>query len=141
MTESEIVSKAIDLVEAINNNDLTNTIEIIDYFNNNFTPTKSIPNLNNQIPLYELIIKHINNECYYYLLDNLQWFDNIDQLKWDIKVQQLKIYGTTEEIVNFILNTLNNSISPRQANSLINLAVKVDKYDFLPIIKTKIMEV
>ena len=88
MTESEIVSKAIDLVEAINNNDLTNTIEIIDYFNNNFTPTKSIPNLNNQIPLYELIIKHINNECYYYLLDNLQWFDNIDQLKWDIKVQQ-----------------------------------------------------
>lgn len=142
MTDSQVLTKAIDLIQAINSNNIEETKNIIDYFNENFNSNENAENLNSIIPIFELSNKHFDNPSFLYMLDNLQNLLYVDQLKWNIEFKKIKLENDKNKILDFILKYLKQDrLELYQLNSLTYLAVINERYDLLNKIKSKIEEV
>lgn len=142
MTDSQILTKAIDLIQAIDNNNIEETKNIINYFNENFDSNENPENLNSIIPIFELSNKHFDNPSFLYMLDHLQNLLYVDQLKWNIEFKQIKLENNKNKTLDFILRYLEqDKLELYQLNSLTYLAVINERYDLLNKIKSKIEEV
>ena len=105
-------------------------------------PNEIIKSLDAFLPVYKFYDSDRNNPALLYVIYNLNGLSNLDELKWNISINDI-IIKSNDEILNFILNTLNTSqeLSVYHLNSLIRLAIKIDKYDLLPKIRQLLKEV
>lgn len=142
MTENEILLATIDLINAIQFRDEEKAKNLVEFLNKNFTPNETIKNLDAFLPVYKFYDSDRNNPVLLYVIYNLNGLSNLDELKWNISINNI-IIKSNDEILNFILNTLSTSqkLSVYHLNSLIRLAIKIDKYDLLSRIRQLLKEV
>lgn len=137
MLDNEAMVNLIDLINAVNEDNLELTKRIVDYFNE-VTNIKNVPNINQHFTL-EDIRKNINNESFNYVVNNIKGMN--EYTKWELKVAKLKNNNNEEEIENFILNYLNNkNLDNQELSSLIQLATNINRYDLLNLIAKKLKE-
>lgn len=137
MLDNEAMVNLIDLINAVNEDNLELTKKIVDYFNE-VTNIKQVPNINQHFTL-EDIRKNINNESFNYVVNNIKGMN--DYTKWELKVAKLKNNNSEEEIENFILDYLNNeNLNNQKLSSLIQLATNINRYDLLNLIAKKLKE-
>lgn len=142
MDNKEFILQAIALIEYIKEDNLAATKELITWFNNNFQPNNDFPNLNELIPLQEIMssLSTLNNSLSYAIL-NIENMYNIEQLKWHFQIIQLINTRNYDEITDFIINCLaSENIKDYQIANLIQLSVTVDRYDLLHQIREKVKE-
>ena len=130
----EIIMTSISLLNAINNNDLNLTKELVENLNTNFVPTEDMRNLN-QLISFSDIIENRNyeiNESLEYALNNLNNVINTNIVKWNINFTKLILNKNKNDIETFILNNLNKEqILDYEIQGLIQLCVTIDRYDLL----------
>lgn len=106
--------KIIDLIIAIQDNNLDKAKELVKYLNNNFIIVDNEINLEELLGLFNKNFD-INNETIDYVLDNLNYLNNIDFLKWNRKISKLIFNKNFDEIKQFVfsqLESLTYNISP-----------------------------
>ena len=130
----EIIMTSISLLNAINNNDLNLTKELVENLNTNFVPTEDMRNLN-QLISFSDIVENRNyeiNESLEYALNNLNNVINTNIVKWNINFTKLILNKNKNDIETFILNNLNKEqILDYEIQGLIQLCVTIDRYDLL----------
>ena len=130
----EIIMTSISLLNAINNNDLNLTKELVENLNINFVPTEDMQNLN-QLISFSDIVENKNyeiNESLEYALNNLNNVINTNIVKWNINFTKLILNKNKNDIETFILNNLNKEqILDYEIQGLIQLCVTIDRYDLL----------
>lgn len=130
----EIIMTSISLLNAINNNDLNLTKELVENLNVNFIPTEDMKNLN-QLISFSDIAENRNyeiNESLEYALNNLNNVINTNIVKWNINFTKLILNKNKNDIETFILNNLNKEqILDYEIQGLIQLCVTIDRYDLL----------
>ena len=130
----EIIMTSISLLNAINNNDLNLTKELVENLNTNFVPTEDMQNLN-QLISFSDIVENRNyeiNESLEYALNNLNNVINTNIVKWNINFTKLILNKNKNDIETFILNNLNKEqILDYEIQGLIQLCVTIDRYDLL----------
>lgn len=130
----EIIMTSISLLNAINNNDLSLTKELVENLNTNFVPTEDMQNLN-QLISFSDIVENRNyevNESLEYALNNLNNVINTNIVKWNINFTKLILNKNKNDIETFILNNLNKEqILDYEIQGLIQLCVTIDRYDLL----------
>lgn len=130
----EIIMTSISLLNAINNNDLNLTKELVENLNINFVPTEDMQNLN-QLISFSDIAENKNyeiNESLEYALNNLNNVINTNIVKWNINFTKLILNKNKNDIETFILNNLNKEqILDYEIQGLIQLCVTIDRYDLL----------
>lgn len=130
MTETDLVLTTIELLKAINQNDLENTKILVDYLNNNFEPMEGFMSLDEVIPLNDML--NNNNESFLYVINNLQNYPNIDRIQWYITVKMLQSNNDNNKIEQFIIDSINsNNVEDYQVINLINLCTRTQRYDLL----------
>jgi hypothetical protein len=132
MTEADLILMSIDLLKSIEQNDLEKTKLLVNTLNENFKPVGGINSLDLIIPLNEMISENLTNESFIYVVNNLKHFLNLDQIKWYINIQSLRLSDDFELIAQFIENEIaNNNVKDYQIINLISLCVKIKRYDLL----------
>ena len=130
----EIIMTSISLLNAINNNDLNLTKELVENLNTNFVPTEDMRNLNQLISFSDIIENrnYESNESLEYALNNLNNVINTNIVKWNINFTKLILNKNKNDIETFILNNLNKEqILDYEIQGLIQLCVTIDRYDLL----------
>lgn len=141
MNEKDIILKAIDLLKAIKDNDLTQAKELVDWLNLNFVESENLPCFNEVFPFYELYQNSFNksNEALFYVLNNLDNVKNIDRIRWIISVQQSIHTADNENMRELIISTLAlDELKDYHFPHLIQLCVTIDDYDLLEIVRDKL---
>ena len=130
MTENEIFMVTLELLEAMRLDNLEETKNIVNYLNNNLDKTQYLDSF---IPFYTLYETNDQNESLIYAITNLRQLQKVDQLKWNISINNLISNNNKNDILNFILKSLENidNLTDYQLKSLIRLSVKIDRYDLL----------
>ena len=130
MTENEIFMVTLELLEAMRLDNLEETKNIVNYLNNNLDKTQYLDSF---IPFYTLYETNDQNESLIYAITNLRQLQKVDQLKWNISINNLISNNNNNDILNFILKSLENidNLTDYQLKSLIRLSVKIDRYDLL----------
>jgi hypothetical protein len=142
MSEIEVTIKAIDLLEAIKNNDLEKTINLVNWLNLNFQPVEGLLTLNELISFHEILesLKK-TNESFEYALYNLNGIENKDEMLWHVTIMKLVQNSNEDEIKAFILSILKNEeVLKYQRGALVRLSVVIDDYDLLRKVRAKIAE-
>ena len=144
MENKQLVLTVMELLNAIEQNDLIQTKFLVLELNNNFIPTSENQNLNQLIP-YMDILENKNfeaNESLEYCINNLNNVSNIERAKWLITIFKLLKDLNKDEISNFITNFINQDeeILDYQMVSLVQLCVTIDRYDLLNLLQEKIRE-
>ena len=144
MENKQLVLTVMKLLNAIEQNDLTQTKSLVLELNNNFIPTSENQNLNQLIP-YMDILENKNfeaNESLEYCINNLNNVLNTERAKWLIIIFKLLKNLNKDEISNFIINFINQDeeILDYQMVSLVQLCVTIDRYDLLNLLREKIGE-
>ena len=130
----EIIMTSISLLNAINNNDLNLTKELVENLNTNFVPTEDMRNLNQLISFSDIIENrnYESNESLEYALNNINNVINTNIVKWNINFTKLILNKNKNDIETFILNNLNKEqILDYEIQGLIQLCVTIDRYDLL----------
>lgn len=146
--ELDVVLKATALLSAINEDDLTTTIELVNWLNENFEPTEieGIPDLNIIIPLGNLIKYFtLDNKSLDFVVNNLQNYDSyggMSRIKWGLTVKTVLMRNNYEEMVNLVENHLNNGLlEDYQIASIITLCTNMNRYDLLNMLYAQIPNV
>lgn len=137
---AELLDKSIVLLNAIEQDNMDEAIDLVNYLNNNFEPLENLQQLNEIIPLgiwYNQRKDNIN-ETFKYVLNNLQFIDNMEQLQWFVKAQSLMIEGDEYILSQFIINCLEEDLYDYQLSYLIQICVTIDRYDLLNKLRSKI---
>ena len=127
-------------LNAIEQDNMDEAIDLVNYLNNNFEPLENLQQLNEIIPLgiwYNQRKDNIN-ETFKYVLNNLQFIDNMEQLRWFVKAQSLMIEGDEYILSQFIINCLEEDLYDYQLSYLIQICVTIDRYDLLNELRNKI---
>ena len=130
----EIIMTSISLLNAINNNDLNLTKELVENLNTNFVPTEDMQNLNQLISFSDIVVNrnYEIKESLEYALNNLNNVINTNIVKWNINFTKLILNKNKNDIETFILNNLNKEqILDYEIQGLIQLCVTIDRYDLL----------
>lgn len=137
MTTEENILKSIELIQAVNNNDLSSTIDIVEYFNNNLKSANNL--INFDLHLASKINEYYNNESFIYMIDNLNVLKD-SSLKWTLNILTMQKSEDSEEIEKFITEKVEqiNNFETYQINSLIELCLSKDRYDLLDLIYEKL---
>lgn len=143
MNEIEFTLKAIELLEAINNDDLATTITLVKILNDNYKYVDGLLGLHELIPLTEIINKTGGqpNESFLYTLDNLENIQNNEEIKWHLIVTRLIVQQDREAIKDFILEYLYNNettLKNYQIGALVRLCVIIDDYELLSDVRKRI---
>lgn len=137
MLDNEAMIKLIELIKAVEEDNLELTKELVKYFNE-ATNIKNVPNINEHFNLNN-IKKYINNESFMYVINNTVGINK--RTKWEFKITQLKNNNNKDEIENFILDCLNNNqieLNNQYLASLIQLSTMINRYDLLNLISDKL---
>ena len=143
MNEIEFTLKAIELLEAINNDDLATTITLVKLLNDNYKYVDGLLGLHELIPLTEIINKTGGqpNESFLYTLNNLENIQNNEEIKWHLIITRLIIKQDKEEIKDFILQYIYNdesTLKNYQIGALVRLCVIIDDYELLADIRKRV---
>lgn len=133
MEEKLIFLKALNLVAAVNNNNINETKELVTWLNNNFQSNDEIPDLDTIVSLDQLAKPLPNelNESYEYVVFNLNNI-NSARFKSHLTTRNLvkeKDFNKIEQFVNNYLEEEN--IENFKIADLIQLCISVDRYDLL----------
>lgn len=133
MEEKLILLKALNLVAAVNNNNINETKELVTWLNNNFQSNDEIPDLDTIVSLDQLAKPLPNelNESYEYVVFNLNNI-NSARFKSHLTTRNLvkeKDFNKIEQFVNNYLEEEN--IENFKIADLIQLCISVDRYDLL----------
>ena len=137
MNEIEFATKAIELLQAINEDNLPVTIELVNLLNDNYKYVEGKLGLHELIPLVDIVNKTGGevNQSFLYALDNLQNMRNNEEIKWHLTVTRLIVKQDKNEIENFVLDFLHNydanNVKNYQIGALIRLCVVIDNYNLL----------
>ena len=140
---NEIILTAISLLNAIKDNNLDLTKELVENLNNNFQPNPDLTDLG-QIISFFAIFENNNfdsNDALDYALENLNNVNNTETTKWIIKFSKLMSERNEEKIKEFITEYLNSDkIYDYQTANLIQLCIIIDDYELLEQVRKKIIE-
>lgn len=132
MIKNEILIAIMDLLSAMEENNLEETKKLVDFLNNNFTPSEEMQNYDKFIPIYDLYNSNVFNESYIYVIYNLNYVSSSEELKWNLITNDLIAKNNKDEILNFIYKILSEKyMSNYQLNSVMRLCVKLNRYDIL----------
>ena len=141
MTESEILLIVMDLLNAMQTENLEETKKLVDFLNKNFVPIDQVKNFNELIPVHKLVSDNENNESYLYVVNNLHNLE-ADELKWNLNVSAMMKKNNNNEISNFLKKQLSllETLQKYQINSLIRLSLKINDYNSLNKIRKYLKE-
>ena len=132
MIKNEILIAIMDLLSAMEENNLEETKKLVDFLNNNFIPSEEMQNYDKFIPIYDLYNSNVFNESYIYVIYNLNYVSSSEELKWNLITNDLIAKNNKDEILNFIYKILSEKyMSNYQLNSVMRLCVKLNRYDIL----------
>lgn len=102
--EAKIALVTLELIEALQNNNLEITKEKIEFLNNNIDKIDNID---------DLIMSgdgnfSLDHESFNYFLDNALFFKSSDLYKFRRKVRRLLIENNSDKMKNFLLDIINN---------------------------------
>lgn len=129
-----ILLNLISLLKAINDNNITNTIQIVDYINNNLSDTTIIDST--------LLISSIDqmssyNQSLDYTVNNLNNIKDIEDIKWFFHIKNLIIDKNNLQLEKEIENYLSNNIFNEFRNNQLNqVSVIINRPDLLLKIKS-----
>ena len=130
---------SIDLIEAIQINDLEKTQEEVAWLNNNFAKSDLIPTLDQIISLPD-IVKPLPdiNESYIYMVFNLKNLDT-ERYKFHLTMINLSKERNIEKIEQFLSQTLSQEdMEDYKFADLIQMCVTIDRYDLLQQVREKL---
>lgn len=147
--ELDVILNATALLQAINNNNLESTIELVNWLNENFQQDsiENVPVLSTVLPLGNLIKYFtLDNKALEFTVNNLKNFDNINglgRIKWKLLVNTyLQKENKTEEIANLLENYLdNNLLESYQISGFISICTNINRYDLLKRLQERIPSV
>lgn len=141
MNNKNILLKLIQLINAIKDNDISQTEKLVEYLNNNFNNNFKFT-LNDIIPFRDIINnQNINQDSLYYVINHLNNIRNIEELKWLCKISQIsKRPLNFKKVEDFIIDFLNTSseIKEFQFPMLTQLSVSIDRIDLLNEIRNRV---
>lgn len=139
MNENNLILNIMDLINAIQNDDLELTKEKVEYINTNIVDIQSIGSLHDFIPFFELSFLY-DNKSYRYSLTNLKSLSNVEQLLWKLEIKDLINTNNKNKINDFISTFLQNNsiIQNYQFASLIQMATIADNQILLQEIRERI---
>jgi hypothetical protein len=137
---AELLDKSIALLNAIEQDNRDEAIDLVNYLNNNFEPLENMQQLNEIIPLgiWYNQRKDDINETFKYVLNNLQFMSNMEQLQWFVRAQSLMIEGDKNILSQFVVSCLDGDLYDYQLSYLIQICVTIDRYDLLNALRNKI---
>lgn len=151
--EYELGLAMINLQLAIKNNNLNNAKQLVDFLNNHYNYIynhDTLPLAKTQHFIIEYCVNlYIQfedfNETYFYVINNLNNYLDIQKLQWQSQIDYL-FYMTekTQEnidttIINFVNSNINNDLTIEQYNDLIRLANKIQDNNLLLTIRNKLL--
>ena len=144
--ELDVILNATALLQAINDDNLESTIELVNWLNENFQQDsiENIPILSTVLPLSNLIKYFtLDNKALEFTVNNLKNFDNInslDRIKWKLLVNTyLQKETETEEIASLLENYLdNNLLESYQISGFISICTNINRYDLLKRLQERI---
>lgn len=131
MANNEVILKSIELIQAIEAEDLNMTKELVEYFNAN--PDSINNSINFHQHFSDSVAKYVNNEAFAYTLNNLKDFED-SHLRWTLQILQLqKMENNSNAIEAFIFDKIANAdvLEPYQLGSVVDLCTANNRLDLL----------
>lgn len=137
-----VAVKLIELISAVRDNDLAQTIEAVEFINHNYVPAPGAgdSHLNDIIVISDLLNQY-NNESFKYLIHNLNHIFNAASIQWQSEINELSSENDYDKIESFIRKYLTEGMNSDallpsyQINGMIRLATISQNYDLLKEIK------
>lgn len=133
----EVILLLIDLNMSVQNNNLNQTISIVDQLNE---ITTSQSNLFDYFRINELLNLNYDNESLRYVIYNLENYYNMDAFKWAVETEDLANSGDIKAIKTYLSNINLEAIKDYQIPTLIRLYSIIHDFQSLIALKSIINE-
>lgn len=129
-SEKQLLLRAIELLKAIQDDDINLTQNLVQDLNGDFENRKE-----KNLYFNNILVNHnkFNNESYKYMIYNLQYLTNAETIQWEFEINSLLKENNKNQLKNFIA-TISQSEDPiphYKKNALVQICITLDKYDLL----------